>query len=218
MRINETPTTVSVLPPDPVAAAKAFREELEKVVAAIEKADGVMRERAEFEQSERRYASLVAARDGLNLRARQLVTNAIAANDRVETGLLAQFSEDGATTDVSALIKDVLHEQAEASAVSRVISRLVEHLIPCGLVVKLRLESRLRWARAAEVERIASARFQRTTELLRSATEFEGAVTMDVRTTLSGALLAFAAELRNKAFKLSAVSRPKRTAIPQPGR
>lgn len=128
----------------------------------------------------------------MNLRARELTARVTSANERLEDGLLRQ-------SDVSGLLGSVLVEQAELSAVSRVAGKLVENLIPHAAIARLDAEARLFSARADEVASIAHARFERTAELMRAAADHESGISVDIKSTFSGALLSYADELNREA-------------------
>ena len=184
MNLTETPS-ISVLPSDPEASARAARAQFDQVMADVEIAEGVAQELAVFESATKRLADLKAARDGLNKRGKYLTEQLISAQMRLEGGLLAQFAEGGAEADVTAMVQAIQQERTESAAVTNVLRRLAEELIPGAYVAQLRAESRLFWARAAELTRVADERFEKTAELLRSATEFESGISIDVRATFS---------------------------------
>ena len=202
MNIN-TPN-VSILPADGEAASAATIQRFDEVLAAVERSGAVTKTRREFETSRKRHAVLRSAQNALNRHSKELFDRVIAARREVEDGLLAQFTGEGPEVQARGLIQALLLEQAESSAVCSVLERTVEHLIPCANITQLETESRLLFARAVEVMRIADERFEKTAELLRGATEYESGIAIDIRSTFSGSLLSYAEQL-----KLQSVNRAR---------
>lgn len=211
MRLDlaQTPV-VNILPPEDSAAATPDR--FTEVLTAVEASPAVTAARENFEAAESEHQRLNAARDGLNMRGRDLVERLTDARRRIERALLAKFSGDDPEADVRSLINAMSLEREESAALSNVLGRLVEQLIPSAFVAQLCAEARLYSERADEVTAIAHARFEKTAELMRAATDFEAGISVDIRATFSGSLLAYADGLRGKAAqcRIAAESSEKR--------
>src|SRR5712691_11165159 len=81
---------------------------------------------------------------------------------------------------------------------SRAIERLVEQRIPVALIARLRGESHAALAKARAIERIAQERAEKLLGQLRDAVSEEVVLPVDMSKGVSGALLAYAAELKRR--------------------
>ena len=86
---------------------------------------------------------------------------------------------------------------------TRAIERLVERLLPCAQLVRLREESHAAITRARALEGIAQERAEKLLEQLRDAVSEEVVLPVDLSKGVAGALLAQASELKRQALQLS---------------
>jgi|SRR5579884_2289446 len=201
-RILPRDAVLTVLPPDMEGLDERNRKLFETALADVEGIDSVQSAREAFEAATDRDARLRAAQLKMYSRGRELVEVVGAANRALEAGLIEQFAASGAPVDSSGLFRDLLVAEAESGALTRAIEVLVQREIPLANIAKLRAESALFKARAQQFDRIADERIAKTAELLREAAEYEAGLAIDTRTTLSGAIRAYARMLENQGTNL----------------
>jgi hypothetical protein len=200
MNIAETPT-ITVLPQE--CSQSAATEKFNEALASVELAPSVAESRTEFGAAEKRYAELTGTIGPLNNRGKQLTDELAALHQRIGDDFLAQFAAEGKATVANADLDCLTRNHAESRAVSQVLDRLGVNLVPEALIAKLSTESRVIFARAEELERVAAERFERTAELLRGAAEFESGIVINTQSSLSGVMVEHAKELRVKGLELA---------------
>lgn len=198
MNIAHTPT-ITVLPPN---GSPTTTEKFNEALASVELAPSVAEARAEFEAANKRYADLVNTIGPLNIRGKQLIDELAVLHERIGDDFLAQFAADGKGTVANAELDCLARNHAESRAVTQVLNRLGSLLIPTAFIAKLSTESRVLFARAMELDRVAEKRFEHTAELVRSAAEFETGLTFDITASFTGALVEHAKNLRAKGLEL----------------
>lgn len=97
----------------------------------------------------------------------------------------------GEKADLATLAK----QEMEHRLVSRANQRIVERLLPEADIEELLANANLLASRAKAIRAEAESRIAKTAQLMAEAAEFEGHIAFDPANTLSGALLAHAAEL-----------------------
>lgn len=171
---------------DPDARSGAMQSQLREILERVETCEPVALAGSRHRQTVDRSAFLKQAqvrlmRDMQGL-GRQLAESGRAAEDAVIAGEKA---------DLATLAK---HEM-EHRLVSRAHQRIVERLLPEADIEELLANANHLAARAKAIRAEAEARIAKTAQLMAEAAEFEGHIAFDPANTLSGALLAHAAEL-----------------------
>ena len=93
--------------------------------------------------------------------------------------------------------------EAQARSVSRAIERLVEKQIPAAELQSLREEAHSMVTKSRALERMAHERAEKLLEQMKEAVQEEMVLPVDISKGVSGALLAHAAEFRERAIQIS---------------
>ena len=174
-----------------VEAASRQADELPEVVEAIEARRG----------AEQRLLELRKAERALSLFARETGEKLGAAREASLDVLIAAAS-GGEKLDFKNLSELGALENRGRQA-SRAIERLVERLLPEAQWQHLRTESHGLLAKARALETLAQERAERLLEQLREAVNEEMVLPVDMSKGVSGALLAQASELRQRAVQVA---------------
>ena len=174
-----------------VETAAREPEELPDVLAAVE-AHG---------RAEEHLARLQKAERALN---------AFAKETGEKLGTLRESAWDGMIRNAGAgdkldfkALNEVSALEARTRHATRAIERLVERLIPCAQLVRLREESHAAMTRARALEAIAQERAEKLLGQLRDAVSEEVVLPVDLSKGVAGALLAQASEYRRRSVQLS---------------
>ena len=174
-----------------VEAAAGEAEELPEVVAAVEA----------HSRAEVHLAQLQKAERALNALAKDAGEKLVTLRESALDGMI-RCAGTGEKLDFKAL-SEVSALEARARHASRAIERLVERLIPCAQLVRLREESHAAMTRARALEAIAQERAEKLLGQLRDAVSEEVVLPVDLSKGVAGALLAQAAEYKRRAMQLS---------------
>ena len=147
-----------------------------------------------------RLAQLRRAERTLNQNAKAMGERAAALREEALDALID--SSTGGKPEFKAP-KELTAMENQGRQATRAIERLVERLIPAAEIEHLRAQSHAASARARAIERIAQERAERVLEQLRGAVSEEIVLPVDLSKGVSGALLAYAAEFRNRAVQVA---------------
>jgi len=159
---------------------------------------------AETAASER-LAALRRAERALSQFAKELGERAGAMREAALDTLIESASVPSGKVEFKAL-KDLGVVESQSRQASRAIERLVERLIPAAHIRHLREQSHAALARARALEHITQERAEKVLGQLREAVSEELVLPVDLSKGVSGALLAHAAEYRNRAVQVSAAA------------
>ncbi len=174
-----------------VEAAVRQAEALPEVVAAFEARRAAQDRLAQFRKAERALSSF-AKETGERL----------AAVREASLDALIACASSGDKLDFKAG-SELAGLDSRARQASRAIERLVERLLPEAQRIHLREESHAYLAQARGLEQVAQERAEKVLEQLREAVNDEVVLPVDMSKGVCGALLAQAAELRQRALQLS---------------
>ena len=149
-----------------------------------------------------RFAQLRRAERALNQCAREMGERAAALREDTLDSLIASSAAEAGKPEFKAS-KELAALESQSRHATRAIERLVERLIPAAQIEQLRSQSHASAARARALERIAQERAEKVLEQLRDAVSEEVVLPVDLSKGVSGALLAYAAEFRNRAVQLA---------------
>jgi hypothetical protein len=199
--IARTPTLHAVATGDERQLVEDLQE---RVAAAVQQAEEASEEleAAETQRAaEQHLASLQKAERALNRFAKE-TGEKLAAMRAEALDALIQSAANAEKLDFKALsVLATLENQSRQA--SRAIERLVERLIPLAQWARLHEESHTAITRARALEGIAQERAERVLDQLREAVGEEMVLPVDLSKGVLGALLAQAAELKNRALQLS---------------
>ena len=174
-----------------VEAAARQAEELPEVVAAVEA----------HSRAEEHLAQLQRAERALNAIAKDAGEKLGSLRESALDGMI-RCAGNGEKPDFKAL-SEVSALEARVRHATRAIERLVERLIPCSQLVRLREESHAAMTRARALEAIAQERAEKLLGQLRDAVSEEVVLPVDLSKGVAGALLAQASEYKRRALQLS---------------
>jgi hypothetical protein len=200
--IARTPTLHAVATGDEQQLIEDLQQRVEAAVRQAEEAPAVIEAAESQRQAEQHLVKLQKAERALNQFAKE--TGEKLARMR-ETAIEAviQSAANADKLDFKALsLVATLENQIRQAR--HAIERLVERLLPLALWARLREESHAGITRARALESIAQERAERVLDQLRDAVGDEIVLPVDLSKGVSGALLARAAELKNRALQLSA--------------
>jgi len=174
-----------------VEAAARLAEELPEVRAAAEAQN----------RAEEHLAQLQRAERALNLFARDAGEKLGALRESALDSII-RSAANGEKLDFKSLTEVATLENRSRQA-TRAIERLVERLLPCAQLVRLREESHAAMTRARALEGIAQERAEKLLVQLRDAVSEEVVLPVDLSKGVAGALLAQASEFKRLAVQLS---------------
>lgn len=174
-----------------VEAAAREAEELPEVVAAVEA----------HSRAEEHLAQLQRAERALNAFAKEAGEKLGTLREGALDGMI-RCAGNGEKLDFKAL-SEVSTLEARTRHATRAIERLVERLIPCAQLVRLREESHAAMTRARALEAIAQERAEKLLGQLKEAVSEEVVLPVDLSKGVAGALLAQASEYKRRALQLS---------------
>lgn len=166
-----------------------MQAQLREILERVEASEAVAQAAERHENALRRANFLKQAQIRLMQDMQSLGRSLTEAGRAVEDAIIASEVPDFAT--LSAL-------EIEHRMVSRAHQRIVERLLPEADIEELLAHANLLASRAKTIRAEAEARIARTAQLMAEAAEFEGHIAFDPANTLSGALLAHAAELETQ--------------------
>ncbi len=196
--ITKTPTLQAVAADDEQVLAEDLKKRLEQALQQAVEDPEVVNAAAEYQAAESALRALQSAARGLNAHVKELreqtaVASAKALDKLIQSAAVAEAKLDYAKLgDLAAL------EQREKLA-AKAIERVVEHLTPLALVVRLRAEAHAHAVRARAIEAVAQQRAERVLSQLRDAVSDEIVLPVDFSKGVSGALMSNAAELKRLA-------------------
>lgn len=199
--IARTPTLQVVATGDEQQLVEDLQQRVEAAVRKAEETPAVV-EAAEAEHhAQRQLASLQKAERALNRFAKE-TGEKLAGTREAALDAVIQSAANGDKLDFKALSEQAALESRGRQA-TRAIERLVERLIPLAQWTLLREESHAGLTRARALEAIAQERAEKVLDHLRDAVGEEMILPVDMSKGVSGALLAQAGELKNRALQLS---------------
>jgi hypothetical protein len=166
-------------------------QELIDAAAASETVSAIHRERR---QAAARVESLKAAHQRLTRLSKEMA----AAVRQAETRVDDFWIETPDAASAPAALGELRRIESEHRAVSRAALQVAERRLPLAEIVHLETEANEYFALARELSNMAQERIRRTAELMAQAAEHEGEIAFDSRKTLSGQLLAQAAEFQRR--------------------
>lgn len=199
--IARTPTLQAVATGDERRLVEDLQERVE---AAARQADELPEVRAAIEaqsRAEERLAQLQRAERALNAFARDAGAKLGALRESALDGII-RSAANGDKLDFKSLSEVATLENRGRQA-TRAIERLVERLLPCAQLVRLREESHAALTRARALEGIAQERAEKLLGQLRDAVSEEVVLPVDLSKGVAGALLAQASEFKRQALQLS---------------
>jgi hypothetical protein len=199
--IAQTPTLQAVATLDEHALAGDLQQRLEAAVRQAEGQPEVIAAGEEQQQAEQALLQLQKAERALNQYAKETGQKLTALRETALDAII-QSAASGDKLDFKSLSEVATLDQRHRQA-SRAIERLVERLLPCARLVRLREESHAAMTRARALEQVAQERAEKLLEQLRDAVSEEVVLPVDLSKGVSGALLAQACEWKRRALQLS---------------
>ena len=192
---------LSVFPPDIAGLAEKDQAAFDAICAEVEAIDSVRTAREAHAAASARVAALNTADRAMNKRAKELFDIATKTRLSLETGLIDFFADGGDPVDSAGLFAGYATAQAERDGLMKAVARLVEHVRPLAEIAQLRAEAGVFMDRATQLKRIAEERVRKTSELLREVSGFENGLTVDLRSTLTGRIQAYAEALEGRSVE-----------------
>jgi len=199
--IARTPTLHAVATGDEQELIDDLQERAEAAIRQAREAPAVVEAAEAQRQAEEHLASLQKAERALNQFAKsageKLTAMREAALDAViQSAAVADKLDFKGLSELAAL-------ESRSRQATRAIERLVERLLPLALWTRLRQESHAVNVLARALEAVAQERAERVLDQLREAVGEEMILPVDLSKGVSGALLARAEELKQRAVQLS---------------
>jgi len=199
--IAQTPTLQAVATLDQHLLVEDLQQRVDAAAQQAEELPEVVAATAMLRQTEDRLTQLRKAERALNQNAKETSEKLAALREASLDGLI-QAAGSGEKLDFKPLSELATLESRNRQA-SRAIERLVERLIPEAQLLRLRGESHAHIARARALEQVAQERAEKLLGQLRDAVSEEVVLPVDMSKGVSGALLAQATELKQRALQLS---------------
>ena len=174
-----------------VDAAARETDEIPEVAAAAEA----------HHRAEQHLAQLQRAERALNAAAKEAGEKLVALRESALDGMI-RCAGNGEKLDYKTL-NELSALETRARYATRAIERLVERLIPCAQLVRLREESHAAMTKARALEQRAQERAEKLLGQLRDAVSEEVVLPVDLSKGVAGALLAQASEYKRRAVQLS---------------
>lgn len=194
-------TIVNVLASDLSVQSEQTRSRFEEIAAQADQTEAVRQAIERHSAANDRLAKLKTTQAALQKRSKALFDRNAEAQKAIETYLI-EDGLSGKKLEIEKLAREVLLAEAEQRAVTRAVARLVENDIPQAFLAALRTRAALLEARSAELLKIARERIEKSIGMLGEAAEFEGGITVDIKSTLSGMLQTRADELDREAASI----------------
>ena len=199
--IARTPTLHAVASGDEHQLVADLQQRVEAAARQAEEMPAVVEAAEGQRQAEQHLAKLQKAERALNQFAKE-TGEKLAVMRETALDAVIQSAANADKLDFKALSELTTLENRSRQA-SRAIERLVERLLPLAQWVRLREESHAAITRARALEGIAQERAEKVLDQLRDAVSEEMVLPVDLSKGVSGALLAQAVELKNRALQLS---------------
>ena len=199
--IARTPTLQAVATGDEQQLVEDLQQRVEAAVRKVEEIPAVVEADEAHRQAEQHVVRLQKAERALNRFAKETGEKLAAAREAALDAVI-QSAANGDKLDFKAL-SELAGLESRGRQATRAIERLVERLLPLAQWARLREESHAALTRARALESIAQERAERVLDQLREAVGEEMILPVDLSKGVSGALLAQAAELKNRAVQLS---------------
>jgi hypothetical protein len=199
--IARTPTVHVVATGDEQPLVDDLQSRAEAAIRQAAETSAVMEAAEGQRQAEQHYLNLQRAERTLNQFAKS-ASEKLAAMREAALDAVIQSAGTEDKLDFKGLGELATLENRSRHA-SRAIERLVERLLPLALWARLREESHAAITLARALEAMAQERAERVLDQLREAVGEEMILPVDLSKGVSGALLARAAELRQRAVQLS---------------
>ncbi len=198
--IVRTPSLQAVATGDEQQLVEDLQSRVDAAVRlAEEQADVVEAAHGERAAAER-LARFRGAERTLSQCGKEMGEKAAVLRETALDSLIASSAAEGGKPEFKAA-KELAALESQSRQATRAIERLVEHLIPAAQIEHLREQSHASAARGRALERIAQERAEKVLEQLRDAVSEEVVLPVDLSKGVSGALLAYAAEFRNRAVQ-----------------
>ena len=197
-----TPTLHAVTHADEQARASDLNQRVAEAIAqahSTQEATEAEQARASAQQN---LENTRRAERALSELARTLSEQTAAAADEAVVAMI-ESAAAGAKPEIKKL-GAIAALETQGRLVSRAIQRLVEHLIPLGLVAHLRAESHAKLAVSRSLEQIAQERAEKLLGQLRHAVAEEVVLPVDLSKGVAGGLIAHATDLKRRAIEASA--------------
>jgi hypothetical protein len=199
--IARTPTLEAVATRDETRLAADLKARTDAAVAQANEQDDVRRSAEAHAAAGQRLAKLRMAERRLSQYAKEIDTRLGVRREAALDGLIESAASE-AKPEFKAL-NEVSAWEARGRIVSRAIERLVETLIPIAELNSLREEAHWMAAKSRALERIAQERAEKLLGQMREAVSEEMVLPVDMSKGVSGSLLAYAAEFRDRAIQIS---------------
>jgi len=179
----------------PKAQSEATQKQLREILTRLEESGPVATARQAMESAKERIADLRKAQTRLSQLAarlsRELRESTVARQQ--------QLIETAEETVLAEAAEHVAKLEAQYRLVLGATERLAEQALPLAEIDELRRTSDHLLAQARGLRQEAAQRMAKTARLIAEAARFEGNITFDASETLSGTLVAYAADLEAEA-------------------
>ena len=199
--IARTPTLQAVATGDEQRLVEDLHERVEAAARQAEALPEVIAAAEAQNRAEEHLAQLQRAERALNRFARDAGEKLGALRESALDGII-RSAANGEKLDFKSLSEVATLENRSRQA-SRAIERLVERLLPCAQLVRLREESHAAMTRARALEGIAQERAEKLLGHLHDAVSEEVVLPVDLSKGVAGALLGQASEFKRLALQLS---------------
>jgi hypothetical protein len=199
--IARTPTLQAVATGDEHRLVEDLQQRVEVAARQVEELPEVRAAAEAQNRAGEHLAQLQRAERALNLFARDAGEKLGALRESALDGII-RSAANGDKLDFKSLNEVATLENRSRQA-TRAIERLVERLLPCAQLVRLREESHAALTRARALEGIAQARAEKLLGHLRDAVSEEVVLPVDLSKGVAGALLGQASEFKRLALQLS---------------
>jgi hypothetical protein len=199
--IARTPTLQAVATGDERRLVENLQERVEAAARQAEELPEVMAAVESQTRAEEHLRQLQRAERALNLFAKDAGEKLAALRESALDGII-RSAANGEKLDFKPL-NEVAALESRSRQATRAIERLVERLLPCAQLLRLREESHAAMTRARALEGIAQERAEKLLGQLRDAVSEEVVLPVDLSKGVAGALLGQASEFKRLAMQLS---------------
>lgn len=198
--LTQTSTLQAVASADERILVEDLEKRVDAAVAEARAAPEVASAHQAHQAAAQRLGLLKKAERNLNNYARELGSKLALARQAGLDALIQSAAED--KPDFKGL-SELAALESRSRQTTRAIERLVEHLLPAAHVHALREESHATLALSRAIEKQTQERAEKLLGALRDAVSEEVVLPVDLSKGVSGALLAQAAEYKNRAVQLA---------------
>jgi hypothetical protein len=179
---------------------RAMQEKLEAIYTDILASAPLARAFEVYDVACRDVTRLKKAQASLTQRGADLFREMAEIRSRLETTTIESHAEGKHSLEISQDLRRLPTLESEHKLVSRVNSRIVEHLLPNAEIIETKKAADYFVAQAKSLREAALQRIQKTAQLMVEAAEHEGSIIFDSQNTLSGELRRHANEIEQKAI------------------